>query len=118
MLGGTVKDLINDITQAALMWKLRVKIDVWSKGVDDTLRQRNRELLMGAYLWLLPCRVWPFPSTSGWPFKDRLPSLKTRANHTMGRNCVCMGLKTLLLKESASLLFTLRILTLQQLVLS
>jgi len=28
------------------MWKLRVKIDVWSKGLDETLRQRNRDLLI------------------------------------------------------------------------
>jgi hypothetical protein len=46
--------------QAALMWKLRVKIDVWSKGLDEPLRQRNRELLIEAYLRLPPRRVWHF----------------------------------------------------------
>lgn len=43
--------------QATRMWKLRVKIDVWSRGVDESLRQRNRELLVGAYLRLPPRRV-------------------------------------------------------------
>jgi hypothetical protein len=43
--------------QAALMWKLRVKIDVWSKGLDETLRQHNRDLLIEDYLWLPQRRV-------------------------------------------------------------
>ena len=42
------------------MWKLRVKIDVWSQGLDESLRQRNRELLIEAYLRLPPRRVWCF----------------------------------------------------------
>jgi hypothetical protein len=42
------------------MWKLRVKIDVWSKGLDETLRQRNRDLLIEDYLRLPPRRVWHF----------------------------------------------------------
>lgn len=42
------------------MWKLRVKIDVWSQGLDESLRQRNRELLIEAYLRLPPHRVWHF----------------------------------------------------------
>src|SRR5271168_1286294 len=46
--------------QAALMWKLRVKIDVWSNGLDESLRQRNRELLIETYLRLPPRRVWFF----------------------------------------------------------
>jgi hypothetical protein len=48
------------MNQAALMWKLRVKIDVWSKGLDETLRQRNRDLLVEDYLRLPPRRVWHF----------------------------------------------------------
>ncbi len=46
--------------QARLMWKLRVKIDVWSQGLDESLRQSNRELLIEAYLQLPPRRVWLF----------------------------------------------------------
>lgn len=40
------------------MWVLRVKIDSWSNGqVEETIRQRNRELLIQAYLQLPPRRV-------------------------------------------------------------
>jgi hypothetical protein len=42
------------------MWKLRVKIDAWSKGLDESLRQRNREILIETYLRLPPRRVWFF----------------------------------------------------------
>jgi hypothetical protein len=42
------------------MWKLRVKIDVWSNGLEESLRQRNRELLIETYLRLPPRRVWFF----------------------------------------------------------
>ena len=40
------------------MWKLRVKIDVWSKGLDEGVRQRGRDLLTELYLRLIPRRVW------------------------------------------------------------
>jgi len=46
--------------QATVRWKLRVSIDFWSNGLDATLRQRNRELLIEAYLRLSPRRVWFF----------------------------------------------------------
>jgi hypothetical protein len=43
------------------MWTLRVKIDSWSKGkVDEAIRQRNRELLLDAYLRLPPRRIWQY----------------------------------------------------------
>lgn len=42
------------------MWKLRVKIDVWSKGLDESLRQRSRDILIEAYLRLPSRRVWFF----------------------------------------------------------
>jgi hypothetical protein len=52
---------LKDGEQAKRMWTLRVKIDSWSKGkVDEVIRQRNRELLMDAYLRLPPGRVWLF----------------------------------------------------------
>ena len=40
------------------MWVLRVKIDSWSQGVDEDIRQRNRDLLTEAYLRCPPRRVW------------------------------------------------------------
>ena len=47
------------------MWTLRVKIDSWSQGkVDEAIRQRNRELLINAYLRLPPSRVWLFVKLS------------------------------------------------------
>jgi len=50
---------MEDMTQGKRMWTLRVKIDSWSNGkVDEATRQRNRELLLEAYLRLPPRRVW------------------------------------------------------------
>ncbi|KAJ4300102.1 hypothetical protein N0V88_002771 [Collariella sp. IMI 366227] len=47
---------IDSLTQK--MWTLRVKIDAWSKGkVDEATRQRNRNLLLDAYLRLAPRRI-------------------------------------------------------------
>jgi hypothetical protein len=40
------------------MWKLRVKIDSWSVGVDELIRERNRGLLEAAFLRCPPRRVW------------------------------------------------------------
>jgi hypothetical protein len=40
------------------MMKLRIKLDVWSTGIDEELRVRNCKLLLDAYLRLLPGRVW------------------------------------------------------------
>lgn len=59
--GGSMGTFIEDMDQARKMWILRVKIDSWSKGkVDEAVRQRNRDLLLDAYLRLPPCRVWVF----------------------------------------------------------
>lgn len=58
-LGGSLETFMEDLTQAERMWTLRVKIDSWSAGkVDESIRQRNRELLLEAYLRLPPRRVW------------------------------------------------------------
>ncbi|KAH7162260.1 hypothetical protein B0J13DRAFT_517531 [Dactylonectria estremocensis] len=59
-LGGHSETFVYDMEQAGLMWKMRIKIDVWSQGVDEYLRQRNRDLLIDAYLRLPPSRVWFF----------------------------------------------------------
>ncbi|KAI5455794.1 hypothetical protein BGZ63DRAFT_397949 [Mariannaea sp. PMI_226] len=58
VLCGSKQTLPKDIEQAGLMIKLRIKIDVWSYGIDESLRQRNRDLLMDAYLRLPSSRVW------------------------------------------------------------
>ncbi|KXX73349.1 hypothetical protein MMYC01_209589 [Madurella mycetomatis] len=47
--------------QVQRMWILRTKIDSWSSGkVAEPIRQRNRELLIDAYLRLPPRRIWLF----------------------------------------------------------
>lgn len=58
------------------MWKLRVKIDVWSQGLDQSLRQRNRDLLIEAYLRLPPRRVWHFVKHIRFAFLARNTKLK------------------------------------------
>lgn len=57
--------------QAKLMWKLRVKIDAWSQGVDESLRNRNRVLLITSYLQLPPGRVWFFVKYMRLAFRER-----------------------------------------------
>ena len=42
------------------MKTLRIKIDSWSLGIDEDIRQRNRELLVYAYLRLPSHRLWLF----------------------------------------------------------
>ncbi|KAL7904035.1 hypothetical protein GGI35DRAFT_464162 [Trichoderma velutinum] len=58
ILGGSKQTLIKDMKQVFLMWKLRVKIDVWSHGLDEALRERNRNLLMDEYTRLPSHRFW------------------------------------------------------------
>ncbi|KPM38266.1 hypothetical protein AK830_g8295 [Neonectria ditissima] len=61
LLGGSAQSMVLcDLEQAHLMLKLRIKIDSWSQGVNEIVRQRNRLLLIDAYLRLPPCRVWVF----------------------------------------------------------
>lgn len=56
-LGGSLDTIMYDCEQVPRMWILRVKINSWSQGVDETIRERNRNLLE-AYIKLPPCRVW------------------------------------------------------------
>lgn len=42
------------------MLQLRIKIDSWSNGVLEHIRERNRELLADAYMQLPPGRVWHY----------------------------------------------------------
>ena len=48
----------DDLEQSRRMFILRVKIDSWSRGVDEDIRQRNRELLTEGYLRSPPWRFW------------------------------------------------------------
>ncbi|KAL7961058.1 hypothetical protein V8C34DRAFT_320308 [Trichoderma compactum] len=63
-LGGSKQTLTKDMKQVFLMMKLRIKIDVWSRGLDEALRERNRNLLMDAYTRLPSHRFWLY--TKHW----------------------------------------------------
>ena len=52
------------------MLVLRIKIDSWSKGIDEGIRQRNRELLESEYIRLPSQRLWLY-----------LHFVRTVANH-------------------------------------
>lgn len=47
-----------DLDQAAKMLNLRIKIDVWSQGVDERIRVKNREQLRDLFCQLSPRRVF------------------------------------------------------------
>ncbi|KAK3985487.1 hypothetical protein QBC44DRAFT_156726 [Cladorrhinum sp. PSN332] len=79
-LGGTYGTFFKDFDQARRMWILRVKIDAWSSGkVAETIRQRNRELLLDAYLRLPPRRVWIYSSFQKFVILSRTLDLKPEA---------------------------------------
>jgi hypothetical protein len=46
--------------QVRRMWTLRVKLDSWSHQamVDESIRQRNRDLLTDSFLKVRPARFW------------------------------------------------------------
>lgn len=50
--------VVLDLQQAVLMWQLRIRIDKWSVGLNEEIRERNRHLLTDAYLRCPPRRVW------------------------------------------------------------
>jgi hypothetical protein len=66
-----------DMDQARLIWKLRVKIDAWSQGLDESLRLRNRLLLIKSYLRLPPYRVWLFVKHIRDAFLERSKGFET-----------------------------------------
>ncbi|KAI8630451.1 hypothetical protein F5Y19DRAFT_474233 [Xylariaceae sp. FL1651] len=49
-LGGSEDTFLDDLDQSERMLKLRVKIDVWSKGIPEHIRAQARDWLIGAYL--------------------------------------------------------------------
>ncbi|KAH7635529.1 hypothetical protein B0T09DRAFT_379318 [Sordaria sp. MPI-SDFR-AT-0083] len=58
LLGGSYDTIEKDIDQVVRMKILRIKIDSWSNGIDEGIRQRNRELLVSEYLRLPSHRLW------------------------------------------------------------
>ncbi|XXH01737.1 hypothetical protein Hte_008098 [Hypoxylon texense] len=55
-LGGSRETLIEDWDQAQRMLTLRIKIDVWSKGIPERIRGQAREWLIEDYLEGCPSR--------------------------------------------------------------
>jgi hypothetical protein len=47
-----------DMDQAGRMLKMRIKIDVWSQGLDENFRAKIREDLRDLYCQLPARRVW------------------------------------------------------------
>ncbi|KAK3934673.1 hypothetical protein QBC46DRAFT_426139 [Diplogelasinospora grovesii] len=58
LLGGTSETLHKDIEQARRMIRLRIKIDVWSQGLHESIRQNSRQVLEDTYVRFPPRRVW------------------------------------------------------------
>jgi hypothetical protein len=90
---GSMETFIKDGEQAQRMWTLRVKIDSWSQGkVDEALRQRNRELLIDAYLRLPPSRVWLFVKCSRVEMPNsKLELERNEEGAAMAENAIARG---------------------------
>ena len=50
--------MLKDTDQARRMLNMRIKIDVWSKGLDENVREQIRENLRELFCTLMPRRVW------------------------------------------------------------
>ncbi|KAI0165415.1 hypothetical protein GGR52DRAFT_558618 [Hypoxylon sp. FL1284] len=55
-LGGSAKTLLKDLEQAQRMLTLRIKIDVWSKGIPEPIREQARIWLGDIYVEGCPSR--------------------------------------------------------------
>ncbi|KAK0721954.1 hypothetical protein B0T26DRAFT_196561 [Lasiosphaeria miniovina] len=84
ILGGTFDAFSSDMDQVPRMSKLRVMIDIWSRGVDETIRQRNRALLLDAYLQLPPHRVWLYVKVEIWQVQDAQGRFQLSTNKLSG----------------------------------
>jgi hypothetical protein len=56
--GGTRAGIPKDFDQARRMLNLRIKIDVWSQGVDESIRQQARDNLLDLYCEFPHQRIW------------------------------------------------------------
>jgi hypothetical protein len=60
-VGGSFAGLIVDLDQARRMLNLRIKIDVWSQGIDKGTRALARDNLMDLFCEQIPLqRLWLF----------------------------------------------------------
>lgn len=51
--------MVLDMDQARKMLNMRIKIDVWSQGVDEDIRQQARDNLMDLFCQHIPLqRLW------------------------------------------------------------
>ena len=60
LAGGSGLTMPKDFDQAKKMLNMRIKIDVWSHGLDETIRVEIRENLRDLFCQLPPRRVWLF----------------------------------------------------------
>ena len=58
LTGGSLVTLPKDIDQARKMLNMRIKIDVWSQGVDEYRRQEFRDQMARCFWQLPPRRIW------------------------------------------------------------
>lgn len=56
-LGGSMETIARDLEQAHRMLTLRIKIDVWSKGIPEHIRAQAREWLIESYFEGCPSRT-------------------------------------------------------------
>jgi hypothetical protein len=57
-LGGSAATLPKDMDQALRMVKFRIKIDVWTKGLEESIREDIREKLGDLFCQLPFRRLW------------------------------------------------------------
>ena len=84
--------------QSTQMLQLRIKLDVWSQGVNERIRNRNRELLEATYMRLPPCRILLYAQTvklrilsheaPGANMDEKLRNLKGKAGSEEPENIV------------------------------
>lgn len=56
--GGSALMMPKDMDQAAKMQNMRIKIDVWTQGLEESFREKVRETLKDLFCQLPARRVW------------------------------------------------------------
>ncbi|KAK0716279.1 hypothetical protein B0H67DRAFT_490925 [Lasiosphaeris hirsuta] len=85
-LGGSWETVGTDLNQTLRMWALRVMIDTWSKGADESIRHRNRLLLTEAYLRLPPRRVLFFVKISRFEIMCHDAGIESESDFIYGKH--------------------------------
>ncbi|RFU24898.1 hypothetical protein B7463_g11446, partial [Scytalidium lignicola] len=75
---GSIDILLYDMEQSQRMVKLRIKVDVWSKGLDESFREQIREQV-GEIFCQLPVRRL-------WFYLKRIRNMALRAGHIFEGN--------------------------------